>query len=112
MKLSEACGQYHIDSRKLRLYARCGLIDPESPCSSEELERLCLISRLYEAGVEPERIKALLASSGPDRLRLLRLERCRLLEEIHAKQCLLDSLDYMIHEQRESEPAAPADASV
>lgn len=50
----------------------------------EELERL-----LHEEGKTKE-----------DRIRLIKKERGRLLEEIHGKQQLLDRLDYMLYEIR------------
>ena len=39
-------------------------------------------------------------STGEERVRLLRQQRCRLLEDIHRRQKLLDCLDYMIHEAK------------
>lgn len=97
MKLCESCGRYRIDPEKLSRYARLGLLDPDEPCSAECLEQFCLINCLFEAGVEPRRIKLILESGSGERLRLLRLERCRLLEELHSAQSSLDSLDYLIH---------------
>lgn len=46
-------------------------------------------------------LETLLAEPGrsdQERQRIIKLERCRLLEEIHEKQQKLDRLDYMLHE--------------
>lgn len=37
-----------------------------------------------------------------ERIRIIRKERGRLLEEIHGKQQLLDRLDYMLHEMKKN----------
>ena len=68
--------------------------------------RLCLIRTLLEAGMDLPTLRRYLAledageSTGEERVRLLRQQRCRLLEDIHRRQKLLDCLDYMIHEAK------------
>ncbi|MCM1114990.1 MAG: hypothetical protein NC397_05785 [Clostridium sp.] len=34
--------------------------------------------------------------TGEEKIRFLKLQRCKLLEEIHKKQQLLDQIDYLI----------------
>lgn len=46
-------------------------------------------------------IEKLLKEKGTtkeEQIRIIRKERCQLLEEIHGKQQLLDRLDYMLYE--------------
>ncbi len=46
-------------------------------------------------------LETLLADPGKtkqERQRIIKMERCRLLEDIHDKQQKLDRLDYMLHE--------------
>lgn len=52
-------------------------------CSGQSIER---VLALWSAGCRAEARK------------LLKCERCRLLEEIHARQQRLDDLDYLIYE--------------
>lgn len=47
---------------------------------------------------ELEKLLAAPGKTAQEQQRLIKAERCRLLEEIHEKQQKLDRLDYMLHE--------------
>ncbi len=65
-------------------------------------EREAIVRTMRGAGCDPQTIeRAVLLWSGGCRAearKLLKCERCRLLEEIHARQQRLDDLDYLIYE--------------
>ena len=53
---------------------------------------------LAKAGLSESEAKAIQACETPDQMiRLLRKVRCAQLEELHARQQALDTLDYIIH---------------
>ncbi len=47
---------------------------------------------------ELEKLLAEPGKTAQEQQRIIKTERCRLLEEIHDKQQKLDKLDYMLHE--------------
>ncbi|WP_455598119.1 MerR family transcriptional regulator [Cloacibacillus sp.] len=109
MTIDEVCRSFHIDRETLQTYERTGLLE----CGTDEkgrphysesaLRRLGMIHSLLNAGIEAvtlERNPVLLNEDGNigERVMILRRQRCRLLEDIHARQQSLDSLDYLIRQ--------------
>lgn len=112
MTLDEASIRFRISMEKLKYYEKNGLIecrqvvDGVSDYTEQELKKVGLIHSLQKAGLDLSSVKRylLLSNEGnghkEEKIRILRRQRCRLLEEIHGKQQSLDELDYMIHEIR------------
>ena len=112
MTLKEASEKFRIDIEKLKLYEdndllKCSQYLNGIPDYTEnELRKVGIIHSLHKAGLEMPLIKQYLllvndkAERKEEKIRLLRKQRCRLLEEIHGKQQSLDELDYMIDEIR------------
>ena len=112
MTLKEASEKFRIDIEKLKLYEdndflKCDKYVNGVPDYTEnELRKAGIIHSLHKAGLEMPLIKQYLllvndnAERKEEKIRLLRKQRCRLLEEIHGKQQSLDELDYMIDEIR------------
>lgn len=101
---SAACG---ISKEKLEHYIELGLLVTEDDLESS-LRRLCAISTLVKAGMTPEKIAAnpvlLDESAGTleERVRIMKKERFRLLDDIHARQQSLDCLDCIIRELKKA----------
>lgn len=112
MTLKEASEKFRIDIEKLKLYEdndllKCSQYVNGVPDYTEnELRKVGIIYSLHKAGLDMPLIKQYLflvndkAECKEEKIRLLRKQRCRLLEEIHGKQQSLDELDYMINEIR------------
>lgn len=108
MTLQEAAARFQVNIEKLEFYERNGLlecshfINGAPDYTEDELRRVGLIHSLMKAGFDIDSLKkyfSLPAHDGADKkekIRLLRKQRCRLLDEIHGKQQSLDELDYMI----------------
>lgn len=108
MTLQEASVRFQINAEKLNYYEKSGLLESRQMVSGipdyteDELRRVGLIHSLMKAGFDMDSLKKYFSLTGSDnrsreeRIRLLRKQRCRLLEEIHDKQQSLDELDYMI----------------
>ena len=108
MTIDEVCGSFQIDPAKLRYYEEAGLLtcrrltDGGRDYRGEELRRIGRIS--------PETLRdnpVLLdedAKTGGERIRLLKRQRFRLLEDIHVKQQSLDCLDYIIRKAKDETP--------
>lgn len=107
MTLIEASRRFHISMEKLKYYEKNGLL--ESSISSDgkkeytetELRHVGEIYSLLKAGLDIDVLKKYLKmpdneKSKEERVRILRKQRYKLLDEIHNKQQLLDELDYMI----------------
>ncbi len=98
-EFSEICG---ISAATLAHYRELGLLP--SADEDETLRRLGEISSFAKAGVAPERLAenpVLLdesAESVDKRVRIMKKERFRLLDELHAKQQALDCLDCIIRQ--------------
>ena len=111
MTLAEAGKKFGMPLCTLKKYIAWGLIrgDASSPESGayeeEDFENLGLICMLLRAGFsEGEAREYLLLPETREgeegRIRMLRKKRCSLLTQIHEKQRLLDSLDYLIWEKK------------
>ena len=98
-EVGEACG---ISAETLKYYQRLGLLRTES--GDEALRRLGVISSLAKAGLSPEKM-----AENPvlfdeheetldERVRIMKKERFRLLDDLHEKQQSLDCLDCIIRE--------------
>ncbi|MCM1578161.1 MAG: MerR family transcriptional regulator [Ruminococcus sp.] len=107
MTLNEASERFRIDIERLKFYEdngllRCKKIVNGTPNYTEnELRKVGIIHSLEKAGFNVQMIRQYMTLGGgqkEEKIRLLRKQRCRLLEEIHGKQQSLDELDYMIRE--------------
>ena len=96
----EACG---ISADKLKRYRELGILPPDGE-GEEGLKRLSVISSLAKAGVSAEKIAenpVLLDESAETietRVRIMKKERYRQLDDLHAKQQSLDCLDCIIRD--------------
>lgn len=122
MTLTEASRCFRISLEKLTWYEENGLIVYETlvndvpDYTEDELRKVGVIHALMTAGMEVDVLRKYLQllrqrdGNKGERIRLLRKQRCRLLEEIHCKQQSLDALDYMIDEiRREANPEVRKD---
>lgn len=112
MTLKEASEKFCIDIEKLKLYEdndflKCSqYLNGITDYTENELRKVGIIHSLHKAGFDMPLIKQYLflindkSERKEEKIRLLRKQRCRLLEEIHEKQQSLDELDYMIDEIR------------
>lgn len=112
MTLQEAAIRFQINIEKLDFYEKNGLlecsrlIDGVPDYTEDELRRVGLIHSLLKAGFDIDSLKKYFSLPGHDgadkkeKVRLLRKQRCQLLDEIHDKQQSLDELDYMIEKIR------------
>lgn len=108
MTLIEASRCFRISLEKLTWYEENGLIVYETlvnevpDYTEDELRKVGIIHDLMKAGMDADVLRKYLqllrqkACNKDEQIRLLRKQRCRLLEEIHCKQQSLDALDYMI----------------
>ena len=101
MTISELSMRYNIDVNKLRLFENNKLITLKEEYSDQELEELSLLCTLYDCGFSGEKLKSYIncmaAGNSLRQLGMLNERRYALLEEIHVKQKLLDKLDYIIY---------------
>lgn len=112
MTLQEAAIRFQINIEKLDFYEKNGLlecrklIDGIPDYTEDELRRVGLIHSLQKAGFDIDSLRKYFALPAQDdadkkeKIRLLRKQRCQLLDEIHGKQQSLDELDYMIEKIR------------
>ena len=112
MAINEISKRLQISADKLREYEVNGFLEnitrtEELPEHSEQfIRRICLINFLLKSGMDPNSLKSYLhmldgkTESREEQVRILRKQRCKLLEEIHDKQQILDELDYMIRETK------------
>lgn len=112
MTLQEAAIRFQISIEKLDFYEKSGLLEYRQfingvpDYTEDELRRVGLIHSLLKAGFDIDSLKkyfSLPTHDGEDKkekIRLLRKQRCQLLDEIHDKQQSLDELDYMIEKIR------------
>lgn len=110
MTREEAAGRLGVEAERLRQYEETGLLDslPRREGAvdyrEEDAHLLCLIHTLLETGMETAALRRYLelAASGADtaeeQVRILKQQRFRLLEDIHARQKTLDCLDYIIRQ--------------
>lgn len=108
MTLQEASVRFQINREKLDFYEKNGLlkcgrfINGVPDYTEDELRRVGIIHSLLKAGFDVDSLKRYFSLSARDdtdkkeKIRLLRKQRCQLLDEIHGKQQSIDELDYMI----------------
>lgn len=118
MTLTEAGTRFSISIEKLKFYEENGLL--KCSCqkngipdyTEEDLGGVGLIQFLLKAGFDMDTLKQYFflsagssakAGKKSERIRLLREQRYRLLDEIHEKQQFLDELDYMIEKIRKEQ---------
>lgn len=106
--LQEASVRFQINREKLDFYEKNGLLECERfingipDYTEDELRRVGIIHSLLKAGFDMDSLKRYFSLSACDdtgkkeKIRLLRKQRCQLLDEIHGKQQSIDELDYMI----------------
>lgn len=112
MTLKEASERFCISMERLiyyeknRLILYTALVDGAPDYTEAELHKVNIIHDLLEAGMGMDILQEylqLLRRGGADKteqIRILRKQRCELMEEIHHKQQCLDRLDYMVDEIR------------
>lgn len=108
MTLKEASERFCISAEKLAHYEENRLIGHETLAdgvpdyTEEELRKVSVIHDLLEAGMDIAVLQEYLelpgkkAAGRAEQIRILRKQRCELMEEIHRKQQCLDRLDYMV----------------
>ena len=112
MTLKEASERFCISVERLNYYEENGLImyealvDGVPDYTEEELHKVSIIRDLLEAGMGVDVLQKYLqllrkrTAGKTEQIRILRKQRCELMEEIHRKQQCLDRLDYMVGEIR------------
>lgn len=115
MTLKEASERFRISIEKLNYYEENGLIVYETlvndvpDYTEDELRKVGVIHALLTAGMDVNMLRKYLqllrkkVGSKDEQIRILRKQRCELLDEIHCKQQSLDELDYMIDEIKKQE---------
>lgn len=108
MTLKEASERFCISMERLIFYEENRLIicetlvDGVPDYTEEELHKASIIHDLLEAGMgmdvlrEYMRLLRKRTASKTERIKILRKQRCELMEEIHRKQQCLDRIDYMV----------------
>ena len=112
MTIHEASKRYSIPLSILREYESWGLCDTVKTVmgawqyDDEDIERLSMIMTLHDIGFEPDEIanymRLLLQgdSTQAERMRMLKQQRDKMLDEIHFRERRLDRLDYLLHQMR------------
>lgn len=110
MTLTEAGKKFHISMEKLKLYEENNLLEHRTLAdgtfdyTETELRRVGLIHSLLKSGMDMDALKKYLRllnderGSKEEQIRMLRKQRCQLLDDLHDKQQTLDALDYLIRE--------------
>lgn len=106
MTLKEVSMRFCMDLNKLRSYEANGLL-PHTTLSDgtidyreSDIRQIGFINKLFKSGMTANEVKSYHAADRDGQLRILRKQRCVLLDEIHGKQQLLDEMDYLIEEKR------------
>lgn len=109
MTLKEASERFHISIDKLKGYEDNGFLehavleDGSFDYSEKELCRVGVICSLLKSGMEAEDLKKYLhGEDKEEQIRILRKQRCELLDNIHERQQVLDEIDYLIREAKKS----------
>lgn len=112
MTLKEASERFCISMEKLTYYEKNRLIiyetlmDGVPDYTEEELHKVSVIYDLLEAGMEVDELRRYLwllrkeTADKTEQIRIIRKQRCELMEEIHRKQQCLDRIDYMVEQIR------------
>lgn len=108
MTLNEASRRFHISMEKLNFYEENGLLEHHilpngvPDYTEADILRIGLIDSLLKTGLNMDALKKYLSlpenktGSKEERIKMLRKQRFKLLDDIHEKQQSLDKLDYMI----------------
>lgn len=108
MTREQASERFGVPLSKLRAYERQGLFDchrqPDGSVNytDELMDYVGIINILTDAGAEADTLRSFMwqlmesTITKEEKLRYLRKQRQKLLEEIHTKQKSLDQLDYII----------------
>lgn len=111
MTLKEAEKKFDLPQNTLKKYVALGLIrkvgmmETDDNYQEDDFERLGLIDTLLSAGFTPEETKKYLLltenlGADEEQIYMLKKQRRSLLDDIHKKQQLLDSLDFMIWDKK------------
>lgn len=118
MTINEASERYNIPISILREYETWGLCDTVKTVmgvwqyDDEDIDRLSMIMTLHDIGFEHDEIanymRLLLRgdSTEAERMRILKQQRDKTLDEIHFRERRLDRLDYLRHQIRCEHTAA------
>ena len=110
MTKEQASERFGVPLAKLRLYEQQGLFDchrqPDGSIdyTEELMDYVGIINILTEAGAQADTLRDFMRRlmestiTKEEKLRYLRRQRQRLLDEIHSKQKSLDQLDYIIYD--------------
>lgn len=109
MTINEASKRFHISIDKMKSYEDKGLLehttleDGTFDYTEEEIGRVGVICSLLKSGMDPRDLKKYLRGEDKEeQIRILRKQRCELLDNIHDKQQVLDEIDYLIREMRKA----------
>lgn len=110
MTKEQASERFGVPLVKLQLYEQQGLFDchrqPDGSIdyTEELMDYVGIINILTEAGAQADTLRDFMRRlmestiTKEEKLRYLRRQRQRLLDEIHSKQKSLDQLDYIIYD--------------
>lgn len=110
--ITEASERYNIPVSILREYESWGLCDTVKTVmgvwqyDDEDIERLSMIMTLHDIGFENDEIAQYMRlllqgdSTRAERMRILKQQRDKTLDEIHFQERRLDCLDYLRHQMR------------
>ena len=108
MTIEQASERFAVPLDKLQFYEKQGLFDchkqPDGMVDYNDdlMDYLGIINVLMDAGAEVDTLRSFMERlmqsriTKDEKLRYLRSQRQKLLENIHSKQKLLDQLDYII----------------
>lgn len=108
MTIEQASERFAVPLSKLRFYEEQGLFDchkqPDGVVDYNDdlMDYLGMINVLMDAGAEVDALRSFMKQlmqstiTKEEKLRYLRSQRQKLLENIHSKQRVLDQLDYII----------------
>lgn len=114
MTINEASERYNIPISVLREYESWGLCDTVKTVmgawqyDDEDTERLSMIMTLHDTGFEHDEIARYMRlllqgdSTQAERMRILKQQRDKTLDEIHFQKQRLDRMDYLRHQMRGS----------
>lgn len=109
MVFAEMERRFGVNSQRLEEIYRNHLIqgwNGEELPTNEQIHQLSLIETLLDAGLSMDKVKLYLRlrergdAGRTDRVRVLRQQRCTLLQTIHKYQKSLDEIDFLIYEDQ------------
>lgn len=104
MKLKDICKPCALNRVEIDYYKEKGIFDEgfgqNSELTDAQIEILCTISLLREAGLNKERIAKYLSvpQNKEIQTRILKNLRGELLDAMHEKGKCIDKVDYLLHE--------------